>query len=306
MAWLIEHCADILNKCQQGKDGRTPYETLRGKQFSGSMLEFGSQVMLKVMDKVSGGLMQERWVEGTWLGSRFTTLEHLVARKSDGVVVRTRAVRDLQKSPTVEDLDRIIGHQHAPQGVQRYRRLDVPRPETVPEPEEHRAATAPDPSRPIPRAVYITRAMLGQTYGTGGHSGDCRRRMEAALAQDEEYQFKVEQANFRNDQYLAEEVERSAKRRRESSEGSEGHVTGPGDQELPEGGTQEDPEMTMENHETKETSSSRESGQRSAERRESSMQGRVKRKADAWVTPRRKERRACTTIRRRMWRSPST
>ena len=82
MAWLVEHCADILNKCQQGKDGRTPYERLRGKQFSGSMLEFGSQVMLKVMDKVSGGVMQERWVEGTWLGSRFTTLEHLVARMS--------------------------------------------------------------------------------------------------------------------------------------------------------------------------------------------------------------------------------
>ena len=38
------------------------------------MLEFGSQVMLKVMDKVSGGVMQERWVEGTWLGSRFATL----------------------------------------------------------------------------------------------------------------------------------------------------------------------------------------------------------------------------------------
>ena len=26
MAWLVEHCADILNKCQQGKDGRTTYE----------------------------------------------------------------------------------------------------------------------------------------------------------------------------------------------------------------------------------------------------------------------------------------
>ena len=42
--------------------------------------------MLEVVDKVSGGVMQERWVEGTWLGRRFTTLEHLVARKSDGVV----------------------------------------------------------------------------------------------------------------------------------------------------------------------------------------------------------------------------
>ena len=56
MAWVIEHCADILNGCQQGTDGRTPH--MRGcceEQLSGSMLEFGSQVMLKVMDKVSGG-----------------------------------------------------------------------------------------------------------------------------------------------------------------------------------------------------------------------------------------------------------
>ena len=287
MAWLVEHCADILNKCQQGKDGRTPYERLRGKQFSGFMLEFGSQVMLRVMDKVSGGVMQERWVEGTWLGSRFTTLEHLVARKSDGVVVRTRAVRDLQKSPTAEDLVRIIGHPHAPQGVQRYRRLDVPRPETVPEPEEHRSAAAPDPSRPIPRAVYITRAMLerhgysegcqrcnamrrGQTYGTGGHTADCRRRMEAALAQDEEYQFEVEQANFRKDQYLAEEVERSTKRRRQTVRA----------QRDTESATQGDQEMVMENHEAKEASSSGDTGRRSAERRKSSMQGGVKRKAD--------------------------
>ena len=23
MAWLVEHCTDIFNKCQHGKDGRT-------------------------------------------------------------------------------------------------------------------------------------------------------------------------------------------------------------------------------------------------------------------------------------------
>ena len=91
----------------------------------------------------------------------------------------------------------------------------------------------------------------GQTYGTGGHSADCRRRMEAALTQNEEYQFKVEQANFRKDQNLAEEVERSTKRRRETIEGLEGHVLGQGDQEPPEGGTQSDQEMVMESHETK-------------------------------------------------------
>ena len=105
------------------------------------MVEFGWQVMLKVMDKVSGGVMQERWVEGTLLGRRLKTLAHLVARKSDGVVVRTRAVSDFLKSPTLEDL------------------------ETVPEPEEHRPAAIPDPSGRVPRAVYITRTML-ERHGT--------------------------------------------------------------------------------------------------------------------------------------------
>ena len=78
----------------------------------------------------------------------------------------------------------------------------------------------------------------------------------------------MEQANFRKDRYLAEEVERSTKRRRETSEGSEGHVPGPNDQELFDDGTLGDQEMMMETHETKETSSSGESGQRSAERSE--------------------------------------
>ena len=143
--------------------------------------------------------------------------------------VRTQAVRHFQKSPTVEDLDRIIGLPHAPQGVQRHRGLDVFRPETVPEPEEHRSATVPDPSRLVPRAVYITRAML-ERHGYSDDATPCdvarimaqvvtRRRMQAALTQAEEYHFRVEQANFRKGQYLAEEVEQSTKRRREMSEG---------------------------------------------------------------------------------------
>ena len=95
-------------------------------------------------------------MEGTWLGSRFTTLEHLVARKSDGEVVRTPAAHDLQRSPTVEDLDRITGHPlHKVFNVTAgWTYFDL---KTVPEPEEHRPAAVPDPSRPIPRAVYITR-----------------------------------------------------------------------------------------------------------------------------------------------------
>ena len=144
--------------------------------------------------------------------------EHLVSRNPEGVVVRTRTVHDPQKSPILKDLDRIVGHLHTPQSVHRYRRLEVPRPETLPEPQEcrpvqcpirvvlfHVRSTSPEScwkGMVIPRDAKRRNAVRrGQTHGTGGHSADCRKRMEAALTQDEEYQFKMEQANFRKDQY---------------------------------------------------------------------------------------------------------
>ena len=65
----------MLNKCQVVKDGRTPYERLKGKKFESTFLESGNPVMLRVTDKPQGGLVQERWIEGTWLGSRFDTLK---------------------------------------------------------------------------------------------------------------------------------------------------------------------------------------------------------------------------------------
>ena len=55
--------------------------------------------MLKVMDKVSVVCHPQCSEQ---LGWKARTLEFtVVARKSDGVVIRTRAVRDLERSPTV-------------------------------------------------------------------------------------------------------------------------------------------------------------------------------------------------------------
>ena len=30
--WLVEHSSDVLNKCAIGRDGRTPYERIRGER----------------------------------------------------------------------------------------------------------------------------------------------------------------------------------------------------------------------------------------------------------------------------------
>ena len=42
--------------------------------------------MFRVAGKVPGGVMTERWHLGTWLGKRFHTEEHIVARKGDRLV----------------------------------------------------------------------------------------------------------------------------------------------------------------------------------------------------------------------------
>ena len=52
MTWLVEHCADVLNRFYIGADGRTPYQRLKGRKFVGHMLEFGSPVMFRLSGKV--------------------------------------------------------------------------------------------------------------------------------------------------------------------------------------------------------------------------------------------------------------
>ena len=44
ICWLIEHSADLLNKYQEGDDGRTAYHRLRGKSWNHEMVEFGKKV----------------------------------------------------------------------------------------------------------------------------------------------------------------------------------------------------------------------------------------------------------------------
>ena len=103
-AWLVEHAADILTKCSVGKDGRTPYERIKGKRYHGAMLAFGSMVRVTIQGKLQGGLMKERWGLGVWLGKRWTIDEHIVSL-SNGKVVRARDVRPM---PDDEAFDKVV------------------------------------------------------------------------------------------------------------------------------------------------------------------------------------------------------
>ena len=64
--------------------------------------------MFRVAGKVPGGVMTERCHLGAWLGTRFHTEGHIVAR-GDGLVIRSRAVKAMPEETTLVDLDAIKG-----------------------------------------------------------------------------------------------------------------------------------------------------------------------------------------------------
>ena len=80
---------------------------LKGRKFVGHMLEFVSSVMFRVSGKVHGGVMQERWLPGIWLGKKLHT-------EGDGLVVRSRAVRENSQNLIMEDHDKLISTPHDP------------------------------------------------------------------------------------------------------------------------------------------------------------------------------------------------
>ena len=98
--WLVEHAADLPTKFNVvNNTGLTPYELLKKKPFKGEVYEFGCQVLHRIPGKTRGGDMSRRWLEGTYLGSRFTSGEHIVGLLDGSVVVR-ELCEHIQRKPS--------------------------------------------------------------------------------------------------------------------------------------------------------------------------------------------------------------
>ena len=77
LSWLAEHVAWTLTVRPKGDDGMTPYQRVKGTQFSKRMVEFGEKVLYKLPTKgprhEAGGKLAERWSYGFFLGySRYS------------------------------------------------------------------------------------------------------------------------------------------------------------------------------------------------------------------------------------------
>ena len=93
VAFIPEYAAYLLNRLQRGRDGKVPYERLKGKKPTVLGVEFGEKVMYKL--KAGGRLekINSRWDYGIFVGVRRRSNELYLATK-DGVV-QSRSVKRL-------------------------------------------------------------------------------------------------------------------------------------------------------------------------------------------------------------------
>ena len=90
-AWLIIHASTLINLYEVGKDGRVPYQRLRGRKLQADLLEFGECVHFQPLDHSKLGKAELRWMNGVFLGIRLSSGEKLVGNE-DGVF-KVRSMR---------------------------------------------------------------------------------------------------------------------------------------------------------------------------------------------------------------------
>ena len=90
--WLMEHACDLLNKYKVRKHGKTAWEFLKATPYTRDVYEFGAPSQHRLSGPLQGGVVHERWHDGIYLGTQFSSGEHIVAMP-DGKVVRARSIQ---------------------------------------------------------------------------------------------------------------------------------------------------------------------------------------------------------------------
>ena len=204
VAWMTTHVGYILTHYEVGKDGRTPYERLKGKHTGIELCEFGETVHYMPLKERHNAVAsaEARYKKGIWLGVDERTSERMIAT-TEGNIVGSRSVKRLpdEEKWDAEAVERITGVPWNHEGVDGAPAVVVfPERTDVVEP-----LPAPRSEGPIPRRLKLRRTDLeahGFTEGCAGcdtqiankrsadgrlitrtHSDECRQQLLEAIRQ---------------------------------------------------------------------------------------------------------------------------
>ena len=76
--WIVRHAAWLLTRYLIKKDGKTPYQRLRGRQYNGEIVEPFEFTHFRLSTGERGKL-DSQTSTGVWLGKSLSSDEHLIA-----------------------------------------------------------------------------------------------------------------------------------------------------------------------------------------------------------------------------------
>ena len=102
LLWLIEYASAVLNRHEIGRDGRTPYQRLRGKEFKMKLPCFGESVFYKPIKNPGTRVnkLDPKFQEGVYLGVREGTNEMLI-----GTPAGVGRSSDIRRKPPSQRFD---------------------------------------------------------------------------------------------------------------------------------------------------------------------------------------------------------
>ncbi len=93
-AWMIRHAAWLRHRFAVHATGRTSYRELKGRDYSGPIVEFGEVVWARDSSPATARAKAEpRWLKRVWLGKTESSEEHILAGAEGGPAFKARAVR---------------------------------------------------------------------------------------------------------------------------------------------------------------------------------------------------------------------
>jgi hypothetical protein len=230
LSWLVEFAGVLINRCEVGHDGKTPYERTRGKISRILGVEFGERLMCRRQPLGTRlAKLESLWEEGVFLGYRSQSGEYMIGT-TEGTF-ETRAIKRMviEKRWDPKNIEMVVGTPWRPmpggdaieevmpavQISMKDDSIEIERPKTR---EEHYA----------PRRVYIQKRNIeeqGSTSGCPGcaalmlgkkaaaHNNECRNRIEGGLEMTARGKQRTTEAAGRQSTFFAEVVKQSVERR---------------------------------------------------------------------------------------------
>ena len=211
MSWLINFTSDVLCRYKVHDNGRTNYEMVTGHRFKSTTCGFGEKVHFKInTDKNDRSKMETDWSIGYYLGSNGRTLEHLIG--CDQGIIKCDTFKRMPDNVAYDKacLETIkVGYRDfvlkGASSKMTVTRTSDPLPrnpsESAPTIHARRTRITPGDLRehgytvgcPGCESIELN---LGQRRG---HTEECRRRIEEAMAESELGREKLKRAKERLD-----------------------------------------------------------------------------------------------------------